>query len=200
MRTLGVHSFGVTGSLGRAYGMPTVCDNEQEYSQNGYKVKFHFISVVNILSLSLTKKLFMIVYIKTPDNLPLKYETPGACAFDFKSINEVTFEPREWKFIETGTVIATPPGYLLQIQPRSGTFKNFGLMQVNSVGIIDQDYCGDNDTIKFAYINMRDEAVTVPAGTRIGQGVFVKIERAEFEVIEKMEGANRGGFGTTGNS
>ena len=72
-------------------------------------------------------------------------------------------------------------------------------MQVNSVGIIDQDYCGENDTIKFAYINMRDEAVTVPAGTRIGQGVFVKIERAEFAVVEKMEGANRGGFGTTGN-
>jgi dUTP pyrophosphatase len=71
-------------------------------------------------------------------------------------------------------------------------------MQVNSVGIIDQDYCGDEDTIKFAYINMRKEEVRINKGERIGQGMFVKIEKPEFIIVEKMEGTNRGGFGTTG--
>jgi dUTP pyrophosphatase len=71
-------------------------------------------------------------------------------------------------------------------------------MQTNSVGIIDQDYCGENDTIKFPFINMRKEPVTIEAGTRIGQGMFVKIERAEFEMVESMNNADRGGFGSTG--
>ncbi len=72
-------------------------------------------------------------------------------------------------------------------------------MQVNSVGIIDQDYAGDTDTIKFPYVNMRSEAVTIEKGERIGQGMFVKIEKPEFSFVETMGNQDRGGFGTTGN-
>lgn len=141
----------------------------------------------------------MKVRIKTQDGEPLFYETSGACAFDFKSTEDVTIAPGEFALVETGTVVETPEGYVLQIQPRSSTFKKFGIMQVNSVGIIDNDYSGDLDTIKFAYINMKKESVTIPAGTRIGQGMFVKIERADFELVESMgERESRGGFGTTG--
>lgn len=64
-------------------------------------------------------------------------------------------------------------------------------MQVNSIGIIDQDYCGDTDTVKFPYMNMRKEEVTIKKGERIGQGMFVKIEKPEFELVEKMGGADR---------
>jgi len=124
--------------------------------------------------------------------------TPGACAFDFQSIETVTIEPGQFKLIETGVVVETPVGHVLQISPRSGTFKNFGIMLVNSVGVIDQDYCGENDTVKFAYINMRQEPVTIEAGTRIGQGMFLKIEKPEFEIVESMANADRGGFGSTG--
>ncbi|PID87374.1 hypothetical protein CSB07_01645 [Candidatus Gracilibacteria bacterium] len=113
-------------------------------------------------------------------------------------MEDVHFEAGEWKFVETGTVIETPEGYVLQIQPRSSTFKKYGLMQVNSVGIIDQDYSGNEDTIKFLYINMKKEPVTIEAGTRIGQGIFLKIAKAEFEIVENMEKENRGGFGSTG--
>ncbi len=77
--------------------------------------------------------------------------------------------------------------------------KNYGIMQVNSVGIIDQDYSGDSDTIKFPYINMRKEPVTIEKGEPIGQGTFVKIERADFELVESIGNKDRGGFGTTGN-
>jgi dUTP pyrophosphatase len=134
----------------------------------------------------------MQVTIKTHDSQPLAYATPGACAFDFRAKETVTFAPHEFRLIETGTVIAVPEGFVLQTQPRSSTFKNYGLIQTNSVGIIDQDYCGDNDTIKFPFLNMRNEPVTVEAGTRIGQGMFVKIEKVEFSVVETMNKADRG--------
>lgn len=142
----------------------------------------------------------MKVRIKKSHNFPIEYKTSGACGFDFYAIEDTTFAPGEWKLVETGTVIETPKGYVLMISPRSSTFKNYGLMQVNSVGIVDQDYAGDNDTIKFPYINMHSESVTIPAGERIGQGVFVKIETAEFEEVETMNNDDRGGFGSTGKN
>ena len=86
----------------------------------------------------------------------------------------------------------------MMLAPRSSTFKNYGLMMVNSVGIIDQDYCGETDTNKFAYINMTNAPVTIPAGERIGQGILVAVARAEFKLVESMGNADRGGFGTTG--
>ena len=140
----------------------------------------------------------MQVRIKNQTGKVLEYKTPGACAFDFESLEDVVFAPGEWKLVDTGTVIATPEGYCLVIAPRSGTFKNYGLMQVNSIGIIDQDYCGDADTVKFAYINMRKEDIVIKKWERIGQGMFVKIEKPEFQLVENMEAADRGGFGTTG--
>jgi len=140
----------------------------------------------------------MKVRIKNTSGKVLEYKTPGACAFDFEAADRVVFEPGEWKLVDTGTVIATPVGHCLVIAPRSGTFKNYGLMQVNSIGIIDQDYCGDNDTVKFAYINMRKEPVVIEKGERIGQGMFVKIEKTEFELVDTMGATDRGGFGTTG--
>lgn len=139
----------------------------------------------------------MKVRIKTYDWKPLFYETSWACAFDFKSKDEVVFEPGEFKLVDTWVVVETPKGCVLQIQPRSSTFKKHWLIQVNSVWIIDQDYCGDSDTIKFAYINMTKEKVVIEAETRIGQGMFVKIDIADFEVVESMNNSDRWGFGTT---
>jgi len=141
----------------------------------------------------------MKVRIKTSDGEPLFYESKGAVGFDFKCTQDYTFQPGEFQLVETGTVIEIPEGYMLQIQPRSSTFKKHGLMQVNSVGIIDQDYCGEDDTMKFAYMNMSKEAQTIEKGTRIWQGVFVKVAIADFEIVDSMwDNQSRGGFGTTG--
>lgn len=140
----------------------------------------------------------MKVRIKNSSGKIPEYKTPGACAFDFEASETVVFNPWEWKFVDTWTVIATPEWYLLQTQPRSWTFKNYGLMQTNSVWIIDQDYCWDSDTIKFPFINMWKDIVTIERGDRIGQGFFVKIEKPEFELVESMWVCDRGGFGTTG--
>ncbi len=140
----------------------------------------------------------MKVRIKTSDGQPLFYETAGACGFDFKCVGDYTFAPWEFKLVETGAVVEVPEWYVLQVCPRSSTFKKHWLIQVNSVWIIDSDYCWDNDTLKFPYMNMSNQVQTIEHGTRIGQWVFVKIEKAEFEVVETMGNADRWGFGTTG--
>lgn len=141
----------------------------------------------------------MKVRIKTPDGEPLFYESKGAVGFDFKCTQDYIFQPGEFQLVETGTVVEIPEGYMLQIQPRSSTFKKHGLIQVNSVGIIDQDYCGDTDTMKFAYMNMSKEVQHIEKWTRIWQGVFVKVAIADFEVVDSMgDNTSRGGFGTTG--
>lgn len=140
----------------------------------------------------------MQVRIKNQSGKALEYKTLGACAFDFEAAEDVVFAPGEWRLVDTGTVIETPVGYCLVIAPRSSTFKNYGLMQVNSIGIVDQDYCGDTDSIKFPFLNMRKEEVVIKKWERIGQGMFVKIEKPEFQLVENMENTDRGGFGTTG--
>lgn len=129
----------------------------------------------------------------------VKFMTPWACAFDFRSSEEITIQPGEYKLIDTGTVVETPEWYVLLTAPRSSTFKNYWLMQVNSVWIIDQDYCGDTDTIKFPYVNMRKESITIPKWERIWQWMFVKIEKPTFTFVESMNNKERGGFGTTWN-
>ncbi len=141
----------------------------------------------------------MKVRIKTSDNQEVNYESKWACAFDFKCSQEITINPGEFALVETWTVVETPEGYVLLTAPRSSTFKKWGLMQVNSCWIIDNDYCWDNDTIKFPFINMRKEPVTLQIGDRIGQWMFVKIEKASFELVESMNNEDRWGFWSTGH-
>ncbi len=139
----------------------------------------------------------MKVRIKTSDGQPLFYETAGAAGFDFKCTQDYTFEPWQFQLVETGTVVEVPEWYVLQIVPRSSTYKKHGLVQVNSVGIIDSDYRGNNDTIKFAYINLSKETQHIEAGTRIGQWVILPFLKADFEIVEDMWNADRGWFWTT---
>lgn len=139
----------------------------------------------------------MKVRIKTSDAQPLFYETAWACWFDFKCLWDYTFKPWEFKLVETWTVVEVPEWYVLQICPRSSTFKKHWLIQVNSVWIIDSDYCWENDTIKFAYMNMSNEVQKIENWTRIGQWVLMPILKAEFEVVESMGNSDRGWFGTT---
>lgn len=140
----------------------------------------------------------MKVRIKTPDGKPLFYESEWAAWFDFKCIEDITFQPWEFKLIETWTVVETPVWYVLQICPRSSTFKKHWLVQVNSIWIIDSDYRGNEDTIKFAYINMSNEVQFIEKWTRIWQGVILPFLKAEFEVVEDMwNNKNRGWFGST---
>lgn len=126
-----------------------------------------------------------------------KYQTKGSVAFDIASSEDLTLRTKQWKLVSTGLVIKTPPGHMLLIVPRSSLFMKKGLALVNTVGIIDQDYSGQQDEIKLALINLGENEVKVVKGERLAQGIFVKIEKAEWEEVKNM-GKSRGGFGSTG--
>jgi len=99
--------------------------------------------------------------------------------------------------IHLGVAIQLPKGYEAHIVPRSSTFKNFGILQANSMGIIDETYCGPNDWYRFPALAMRDTVIEV--NDRICQ---FRIEKHQpqviFDEVEELTGADRGGFGTTG--
>lgn len=90
-----------------------------------------------------------------------------------------------------------PEGYEAHIVPRSSTFKNFGILQTNHMGIIDNSYSGDNDEWKMAVLAVRDTQIRT--GDRICQFRIMKKQPVLiFEETDRLGGEDRGGFGSTG--
>lgn len=142
----------------------------------------------------------MQVKIKRIDSkLPLPmYETAGAVGFDFVAREEVMIEAKSLGLIPGNAVIEVPEGYMLIVAARSSAPKKKGLLTPHGIGIIDHDYCGPTDEIKVQVYNFCDQPVTIARGEKIAQGVFVKIEKFQFEEVEEMTKESRGGFGSTG--
>ena len=86
---------------------------------------------------------------------------------------------------------------MLLVALRSSTPRKKGLHKPHGIGVIDNDYCGDEDEVKVQVFNSTDKEVVVEKGERIAQGIFVKIDKFEWDEVEKM-GKSRGGFGSTG--
>lgn len=141
----------------------------------------------------------MKVKIKRIDNtLPLpEYQTSGAVAFDMYSRIDATISPKTLERLPTNIIIEIPKGYMLEIKDRSSTLKKKGLLV--TTGYIDNDYHGEQDEILMQVYNLSDNDVKVEKGERIGQGVFIKIDTAEWEEVDKMKEESRGGFGSTGH-
>ena len=132
--------------------------------------------------------------------LPLPgYESAGATGFDFITRETTTVEPHSIGLIPGNVIVKVPRGYTLLIIPRSSLPRKKALVCPHSVGVIDQDYCGPDDEILGQVQNISDEVVTVERGERIAQGLFVKVDVAEWEEVE-TNGKSRGGFGSTGSS
>jgi len=126
-----------------------------------------------------------------------EYKTPGAVAFDIAVVEGGTLEPGERRKFPTGLVVCVPEGHTLLLAPRSSNAKK-GVVLANSLGIIDQDYCGPEDQLHAYLHNLGAEPYTIEKGERIIQGLIVPIVRADFEEVSELDTPNRGGFGTTG--
>lgn len=142
----------------------------------------------------------MDVRIKRVDKtLPLPaYETAGAAAFDLYARLDTTIPAHEAVFLPTNVIVETPTGYMLMLAARSSLFRKTGLQLTNSIGIVDQDYCGDDDEISLHVQNTTSQPVHIVAGQRLAQGCFVKIAKATFIETNTMNQPSRGGFGSTG--
>lgn len=128
-----------------------------------------------------------------------EYKTQGAAGFDLSAAEETRFEPQEFKLVPTGLALATPSHHFLMLTPRSSLFKRHGLILTNSPGIIDSDYCGDDDEILLALFNPTAQPCTLDAGERVAQGVFVRYTTALWQEVDQLTAPSRGGFGSTGH-
>ncbi len=130
-------------------------------------------------------------------SLPLpSYETAGATGFDLITRETTKIDPGKIGLVPGNVIVKVPEGYTLLIVPRSSLPRKKALVCPHSIGVIDQDYCGPQDEILVQVQNISLEPVTVERGERIAQGVFVKVDIAEWKETE-ANGKSRGGFGST---
>lgn len=116
---------------------------------------------------------------------------------DLRSAETIELKAGEFKLIPLGVAIQLPEGYEAIVAPRSSTYKNFGIIQTNSIGVIDETYCGDNDQLLLPALAMRDTVINV--NDRICQFRIIEHQPTlMFNEVDKFEGKNRGGIGSTG--
>ena len=141
------------------------------------------------------------------ETIRIKYfsdAVPPLCQVDGKSdwidlyaAETITLRAGESALIPLGVAMALPEGYEAHVAPRSSTFKTYGLLQSNGVGVVDWSYRGDEDQWKMPVYATRD--VTGEAGSRICQFRIVRNQPPiSFQVCEHLDGPSRGGFGSTG--
>ena len=143
----------------------------------------------------------MKVKIKRIDpTLPLpEYQTPGSVAFDLYARKTTTIAPWNATIIPTNIILDVPEGYFLMLCSRSSTPIKKGLIVANGIGVIDQDYHGDEDEIGVQVLNFTKEDVIIEKGERIAQALLVSIAKVvEFDEVKQMSSKSRGGFGSTG--
>lgn len=142
----------------------------------------------------------MKVYIKyfTEDVIPVEKISKGDW-IDLRAAADVELRAGEFKLIPLGVGMILPEGYEAHIAPRSSTYKNFGIIQTNSIGVVDNSYCGDEDEWKMAAYALRDTLIR--KNDRICQfRIIEKQPEIEFETVEHLRETSRGGFGSTGKA
>lgn len=131
------------------------------------------------------------------DSIPrLEYIGGKSDWIDLSAAETVTLRQGEFRLIHLGVAMKLPQGYEAHIAPRSSTFKNWKILQVNSVGVVDSSYCGKEDWWKMPVYATED--VTIEKGSRIAQFRILENQpKLHFEETV-LEDKNRGGFGSTG--
>ena len=116
---------------------------------------------------------------------------------DLRVAEDVSMKAGEFKLISLGVSMQLPDGYEALIVPRSSTFKNWGVLQTNHCGVIDNSYCGDNDIWMFPALATRD--VFIEKNSRICQfRIQQKMQYVSFETVDNLGNPDRKGFGSSG--
>ena len=139
------------------------------------------------------------------ENIKLKMladiEPPAAIEqgdwIDLRAAETILIVKGEFKYIPLGVAMQLPEGYEAIVTPRSSLFKRRGIIMTNSIGIMDESYCGDNDEWKFPAYATRD--TLIPKGERICQFRIIKHQpEIKFEMVDTLGNPDRGGYGSTG--
>lgn len=141
------------------------------------------------------------------ETIQIKYHTDiepleqkaGSDWIDLRAAEEVKMSPNQFKLIPLGVSMKLPEGYEAHIVPRSSTFKTWGIIQTNHMGVIDESYCGDNDQWMMPVLATR--AVIIHKNDRICQFRIVKKQpKILFQEVDSLGEEGRGGFGSTGTN
>lgn len=131
--------------------------------------------------------------------LPHLYAIQSGDWIDLRAAETVEMKKGDFALISLGISMKLPEGYEAHIVPRSSTFKNFGILQTNSMGVIDNSYSGTNDIWKFPALAMRD--TFIHEGDRICQfRIMPRMGDVKFKTVDNLDDVDRGGFGSTGIS
>ncbi len=138
--------------------------------------------------------------------IKIKYHTTGNKIakikfgdwIDLSSSEDVIINRGQFKLISLGISMKLPDGYEAHVVPRSSTFKTWGILQTNSMGVIDNSYSGNGDIWKFPAYATKD--TEIKKGDRICQFRIMKKANMHFKEVEDLGDKNRGGFGSTGRS
>ena len=116
---------------------------------------------------------------------------------DLRAAREVVLKKGDFALIPLGVAMELPKGYEAHVVPRSSTFKNFGIIQTNHMGVIDESYCGDQDQWFFPAYALRD--TEIHEGDRICQFRIMEHQpQICFEETDQLGHEDRGGHGSTG--
>lgn len=127
----------------------------------------------------------------------LRYINGKSDWIDLRAAERIELKAGEFKLIPLGIAMELPKGYEAHIVPRSSTFKNFGIIQTNHCGIVDESYCGNNDQWFMPAYALRDTVIEV--NDRICQfRIFEHQPALVFDEVESLDNADRGGHGSTG--
>ena len=118
---------------------------------------------------------------------------------DLRAAKRYELKQGEFAYIDLGVSMEIPKGYEAHLLPRSSTFKKWGIIQTNSIGIIDNSYNGDNDIWMMPVLAMRDTVIEV--NDRICQFRIMENQpKVVFDKVDKLDNEDRGGFGSTGKA
>lgn len=130
-------------------------------------------------------------------DIPPLEKLPQGDWIDLRAAERVEMKAGEYRPISLGVSMKLPEGYEAHIVPRSSTFKKWGILLANSMGVIDESYCGDNDIWYFLALAMRD--TVIEKGDRICQfRIMKKMPETAFETVTALTAPDRGGIGSTG--
>lgn len=146
--------------------------------------------------MSETFKEIKVKYTGEGRHFPLKV-VPGSDWIDLYTEHNEMLTIGAYKAISLGVAIELPKNYEAIIAARSSTYKNWGIIIPNGIGIIDNAYCGNEDVWHLLVLATRD--VIIPAGTRLCQFRILRNQPVvDFTIVDNLSGENRGGFGSTG--